>query len=82
MFKANRVTGIDAPGLVRFYFIAGAVALTIFLVMLVSSVLEQIPKIIVGILLGIAATYLLGMGCFMLYGRKVMKLKDREKRRC
>ena len=71
--------GIDAPGLVRFFFIAGAVALTIFLVVLVSSVLEQIPKIIVGMLLGIAATYLLGMGCFMLYGSKVMKLKDREK---
>lgn len=39
----------------------------------------QIPKITVGALLGIATTYLLGMGCFMLYGSKVMKLKDREK---
>lgn len=71
--------GIDAPGLVRFFFSAGAVALTIFLVVLFSSLLGQIPKIVVGTLLGIAATYLLGMGCFMLYGSKVMKLKDRDK---
>ncbi len=49
--------GIDAPGLVRFFFIAGAVALTIFLVVLFSSILGQIPKIIVGVLLGIAAIY-------------------------
>lgn len=71
--------GIDAPGLLRFFFIAGAVALAIFLVLLFSSVLEQIPKIIVVTLLGIAATYLLGIGCFMLYGSKIMKLKDRDK---
>ena len=70
--------GIDAPGLVRFFFIGGATALTIFLVVLFSSVLVQIPKIIVVILSGIVAAYLLGMGCFMLYGSKVMKLKDRE----
>jgi len=71
--------GIDAPGLVRFFFIAGAVALAIFLVVLFSLGLGQIPKIIVGTLSGIAATYLLGMGCFMIYGSKVMKLKDRDK---
>jgi hypothetical protein len=70
---------IDAPSLLRFFFIAGAVALAIFFVVLFSSVLEQIPKIIVGTLLGIAVTYLLGMGFFMLYGSKVMKLKDRDK---
>src|SRR5579883_605321 len=71
--------GIDAPGLVRFFFIGGAVALAIVFVTLFSSVLEPIPKIAVSTLLGIAATYLLGMGCFMLYGSRVMKLKDREK---
>jgi len=71
--------GIDAPGLVRFFFSAGAVALAIFLVVLFSSILGQIPKIAVGTLSGLATTYLLGMGCFMLYGSKVMKLKDREK---
>lgn len=70
--------GIDAPGLVRFFFIAGAVALASFLVVLLSSILGH-PKIIVGALLGIAATYWLGMGCFMLYSSKVMKLKDTDK---
>lgn len=70
--------GIDAPDLVRFFFIAGAVTLAVFLVVLLSSILGQIPKIAIGTLLGIATTYLLGMGCFMLYGSKVMKLQDRE----
>jgi arsenite methyltransferase len=76
--KSKPNYGIDAPGLLRFFFIAGAVALTIFFVVLFSSVLEQIPKIIAGMLLSILVTYLLGMGCFMLYGSKVMKLKDRD----
>lgn len=71
--------GIDAPGLVRFFFIAGAVALVLFIGALLSSIFGQIPKIIVSALFGLAATYLLGMGCFMPYGSKVMKLKDREK---
>lgn len=71
--------GIDAPGLVRFFFIAGAVALAIFLVVLFSLGLGQIPRIIVCTLSSIASAYLLGMGCFMIYGSKVMKLKDRDK---
>lgn len=80
--------GIDAPGLMRFFFVFGAIALAVFLVAMFSPLLGQIPKIIVSTLLGIATTYLLGMGCFMLYGSKVMKLwavhnleveSDREK---
>jgi arsenite methyltransferase len=71
--------GIDAPGLVRFFFMAGAVALAICLGALLSSIFGQIPKIIVGALSGIAATYLLGMGCFMLYFSKVEKIKEKEK---
>ena len=51
--------GIDAPDLVRFFFIAGSVTLAIFFVVLLSSIFGQIPKIIVGVLLGIAATYLI-----------------------
>jgi arsenite methyltransferase len=70
--------GIDAPGLVRFFLMAGAVALTICLVAVLSSIFEQIPKIIVVALFGIAATYLLGMGCFMVYFSKVEKLKERD----
>jgi arsenite methyltransferase len=71
--------GIDAPDLVRFFFIAGAVALVICLVVLLSSILGQIPKIFVSALLSIGATYLLGMGCFMLYFSQVEKLKEKEK---
>ncbi len=71
--------GIDAPGLLRFFFIAGAVALTIFLVTLCSSTLGQLIKITGTVVFGTAAIYLLGMGCLMLYSSKAMKLKDREK---
>jgi arsenite methyltransferase len=71
--------GIDAPGLVRIFFMTGAVAVAICLVSLFSSIVGQIPKIIVGALFCIAAIYLLGMGCFMLYFSKVEKLKEQEK---
>ncbi len=70
--------GIDAPGLVRFFFIAGTVALAVFLVALLSSVFGLTLKIIIATIFGIAATYLLGMGCFMIYYSKVAKLKDSE----
>jgi arsenite methyltransferase len=71
--------GIDAPGLVRFFFIAGAVALAMCFLVIFSSILGQVLKAFFGALLGIAATYLLGMGCFMLYFSKIEKLKEREK---
>jgi arsenite methyltransferase len=70
--------GIDAPGLVRFFFIAGTAALAVFLVALRSSVFGQTLIIIIAALFGIAATYLLGMGCLMIYYSKVAKLKDSE----
>jgi len=70
--------GIDAPGLVRFFFLAGLVTLAIGFVVLLSSTFGQILKLIFGVLFGIAATYLLGMVCFMLYFSKVEKLKERE----
>ncbi len=70
--------GIDAPDLVRFFFIAGAVALAVFLAALFSSGFGQILKITIATLFGIAATYLLGMGCFMIYYSKIAKLKDSE----
>jgi arsenite methyltransferase len=70
--------GIDAPDLVRFFFIAGVIALTVFFGVVLSSIFGQIPTIIIGLLLGIATIYLLGMGCLMIYYSKVMKLKDNE----
>jgi arsenite methyltransferase len=71
--------GIDAPGLVRFFFIAGAVALAVFLGALLSSGFGQTLKTIIAVLFGVAATYLLGMGCFMIYYSKIEKLKDSER---
>ena len=71
--------GIDAPGLVRFFFMAGVAALTIFLIALISSIFSQTVQIIIAIVSGIAFTYLLGMGCLMLFYSKVQKLKDRDK---
>jgi arsenite methyltransferase len=71
--------GIDAPDLVRFFFMAGAAVLTIFLITLTSSVFGQPLQIIIAILSGIASIYLLGMGCLMLFYSKVKKLKDRDK---
>jgi arsenite methyltransferase len=71
--------GIDAPGLVRFFFLAGTISLAILLTILLSQILGSTLTIIVSTLLGIITTYLLGMGCFMIYGSKVMKLADRDK---
>lgn len=68
--------GIDAPGLMRGFFIAGIVASSILSIILFSSILGQVPKILLSCLLGLATTYFLGMGCFMIYGSKIMKLKD------
>ncbi len=62
--------GIDAPDLLRFFAIAGSVALVVCLMA------WRFP--IIAILAGIAAIYLLGMGCLMLYYSKIAKLKDCE----
>jgi len=71
--------GIDAPGLVRFFFLAGSVALTLLLAILFTSIANPVLKTILGVTFGITAIYLLSMGCFMMYGSKVMKLRDTEK---
>ena len=71
--------GIDAPGLVRLFFITGTVSLTVVLVILFSATADRTLTIVISLLFGIAATYLLGMGCFMLYFSKVEKLKERDK---
>lgn len=77
--KQHPQYGIDAPGLVRLFFITGVVTSIVLVAIVFSSIFGQILKLIVSILLGIAATYLLGMGCLMLYYSRVIKLKDAEK---
>ena len=70
--------GIDAPGLLRFFFIAGTGALAILVGVLFTSFWQPL-RIVVGLFFSIAATYLLGMGCFMIYFSSVEKLKERDK---
>jgi arsenite methyltransferase len=71
--------GLDAPDLLRFFFVAGSGTLTLLLISLLTSLVSSTLKIGLGFLFGIPAIYLLGMGCFMTYGSKVMKLKDGKK---
>jgi arsenite methyltransferase len=71
--------GIDAPDLLKFFGIAGVISLVICLLSLRFSIFGQIIQSIVVALSGLAATYLLGMGCLMLYYSKIEKVKDCEK---
>ena len=71
--------GVDAPGLVRFFIMAGGIAA---LAAVASSFVFSGSgwlRSLVLVLLGLAASYLLGMGCLMLYWSKVTKLRDRER---
>jgi arsenite methyltransferase len=71
--------GIDAPDLLRFFAIAGAISLVICLLSLRLSIFGQILQPLIVALSGLAATYLFGMGCLMLYYSKIEKVKDCEK---
>lgn len=68
--------GIDAPGLFRFFFIGGSIALTLWIALFYLPFLGSTLDIILKIILGFIAFYLLGMGILMLYGSKIMKLRD------
>ena len=70
--------GIDAPGLVRFFLIAGTGALFFFFLALNLPVLGQIFKVVATGILAIVTAYLMGMGCLMLYYSKITKLRDAE----
>ena len=71
--------GIDAPGLVRTFFALGSVVLAAALVLGLVPWLGSPWNVVGGGVLGLAATYLLGMGCFMVYGSKVGKLGRRDR---
>lgn len=71
--------GIDAPGLVCMFFMSGAGALLAALVLGLAPWIGLPWNFVVGGALGLAAAYLLGMGCFMLYASKVGKLERRER---
>jgi arsenite methyltransferase len=71
--------GIDAPGLLRLFAIAGTSTLAICLISWRLPIFGEPLGIIIAALSGVATTYLLGMGCLMLYYSKIEKLKDCEK---
>lgn len=78
--KTQRVDyGIDAPGLLRMFFVLGAVALVAALVVGLAPWPGAPWKVAVTGTLVAASAYLLGMGCFMLYGSKVGKQRRRDR---
>jgi arsenite methyltransferase len=74
--KANY--GIDAPGLVRFFFVAGSIAAILFL--MVNFLIAQGSNLtrIGASLLAICALYLTGMGFLMLFWSRVKKIAERD----
>ncbi len=71
--------GIDAPGLVRFFFAAGVAAVALYFVSEQSTVASPPLMSAASALASVAAVYLLGMGCFMVYYSRVEKLRDRDR---
>lgn len=71
--------GIDAPGLVRFMFTAGAVAAVVGVAFALSPWPGGVWAAVGGTLAGLAATYFLGMGCYMLYGSLIGKVRERHR---
>lgn len=70
--------GIDAPGVVRFFLIAGAVTLAL-LVLLSTSMAAGATRVILCSIFAAATIYLLSIGGLMIYSSKVMKIKDNER---
>ncbi len=67
--------GIDAPGLLRFFFAAGLMA-----ALLTAAILLMLPtwRFVITPLGTLATVYLLGMGTLMLVWRKAIKVKTRH----
>ena len=71
--------GIDAPGIVRMVFMLGAGVLAAALVLGLAPWPGYPWGVVVAGVLGLVAAYLLGMGCLMLSGSKVGKLRRRDR---
>jgi arsenite methyltransferase len=71
--------GVDAPGLVRFFLVTGAISAFVFLAFRFALGDGASVGFVVGALSGLAALYLIGMGCLMLYWSKVTKVRERER---
>lgn len=71
--------GIDAPGLVRGFFLGGFIALLLLLPAALGFWPSGIWGVLLAALLSLCAAYLVGMGCFMVFYSRVSKLRDRER---
>ena len=71
--------GIDAPGLVRTFFLAGTAALALSAISAIWLNGLQPWSALAAVALAVAAAYLLGMGAFMTYYSKVTKVRERER---
>jgi len=71
--------GIDAPGLVKGFFVGAAVALAMAVLVGLSPWPGGVVAAVGASLAGLAAAYALGMGCYMLYGSLIAKVRDRHK---
>ncbi len=71
--------GIDAPGLVRFFFLSGVVAVVLCIVLNVAP--DGWPHLLMAgqFITGLAALYLAGMGCLMLFWSKAVKLREHDR---
>jgi len=69
--------GIDAPGLVWFFMLGGAVAAVLALTAIIL-LSQSIWALLIKMVLCVVAAYLLGMGCLMLYWSRVEKIRRRE----
>lgn len=76
MHKTNY--GIDAPNLVRFFFIAGTIALSVCVTTSLISITNSNLTAIISIVFGVTAVYLLFMGVLMIYSSRVLKLNDNQ----
>jgi arsenite methyltransferase len=70
--------GIDAPGLVRFFLIAGFVSATCAVLAILTLNSISLWVMLIKILFTIAAIYLLGMGSLMLCWSKFTKVRTRK----
>lgn len=70
--------GIDAPGLVRAFFIVEVVAALPAIASIVMLAGWHPWNVMIALLFGIVASYALGMGAFMVRFSKVTKVRERE----
>jgi arsenite methyltransferase len=70
--------GIDAPGLVRFFFAGSFISALLFLLLNMMVEPAGVLMLLARLFLILTATYLLGMGCLMLYWSLKVKVRERE----